>query len=288
MERPDRHFPADFLLGLALLAAACCTACAPERNASAVPDASRPDLQKVLVEGDGGRDRFATAAVDYRAYLAHHPEDAEAHLEMGILLHDALSQSAEAIFHFETFLAACPNSEKADIARDYIEQANKRLSASAARAEAVRVPATSAEELTTHIESLNRQIAAIRSECGSLSNQVDKLERDNASLVSDVSSLRKKLAIIREGGDIAPPRPRSVPELKSHTIAAPRTSPTATPASSPANRRGTYQVKRGDTLWSIAQLMYGDASRNTDIRKANPGKIGPNDSLTEGDVLVIP
>ena len=47
-------------------------------------------------------------------------------------------------------------------------------------------------------------------------------------------------------------------------------------------------MKRGDTLWKIAQRAYGDASRNVDIRNANPDKIGPNDQLAEGAVLVLP
>ena len=50
----------------------------------------------------------------------------------------------------------------------------------------------------------------------------------------------------------------------------------------------TYRVKRGDTLWKIAQRAYGDASRNVDIRNANPGRVGPNDQLSEGTVLVLP
>ena len=283
------RFPRLFLLsGLAAILSAGCDAWG-RRGASPVADAVRPDLQAVLVSEAGGRDRFAAVAARYRAYLAHHPEDTEAHLEMGILLHDALGQSAEALYHFRTFLDAAPDSEKAALAREYIEKATERLVGDVSKAAAVaETDPTSREELTKHIESLNRKLSRMDADRASLSNQVASLERENAGLLADVASLRRMLADVRAGADVAAPGPRKVPELSSKTLDEPKTTRPVNPASSPVNRRGTYEVKRGDTLWGIAQLMYGDASRNTDIRKANPGKIGPNDSLTEGDVLIIP
>ena len=76
------------------------------------------------------------------------------------------------------------------------------------------------------------------------------------------------------------------PPLPTHVD---RHTGTATPPSDPipANAR-KYRVKRNDTLWSIAQKLYGDASRNRDIRNANRGRLGPNDTLIEGTDLIIP
>lgn len=283
---PSARFRPIWMLALAVAAAGCDSQA--RRCAGVVPDVSRPDLQAVLVDEQGGRNRFATEAEHFRAYLAHHPEDAEAHLEMGILLLDALGQSAESLYHFRTFLDAAPESEKAGLAREYVAKATKRLVGELSRSAGADTGSTSREELTEHIEDLNRQLARLNADRANLSNQVASLERENAALVTDVASLRRMLADVRNGADVAPARPRKVPELTSKTLDAPQPVRAPNPAASPVNRRGTYKVKRGDTLWGIAQLMYGDASRNTDIRKANPGKIGPNDALTEGDVLIIP
>lgn len=274
-------------LGLAVVIAAGCDVL-ERRNARIVSAPDRPDLQSVLTDEQGGRDRFVAAAAEYRAYLAHHPEDADAHFELGVLLEDSLADSAEALFHFRVFLDAAPNSEKAALAREYVEKAGKRLAGAAAKSATHATDTTSKEELTKHIEGLNRRLASIDADRTALSNQVATLERENASLLDDISSLRRMLVAVRTGADVAASGPRKVPELTTKRLDAPTPTRTASPANSPANRRGTYKVKRGDSLWSIAQLMYGDASRNTDIRRANPGKIGPNDSLTEGDVLIIP
>ena len=283
--RPSRLLPP---LGLALVVAAGCDVCG-RRDARTVSAPDRPDLQSVLTDERGGRDRFAAAAAGYRAYLAHHPEDADAHFEMGVLLEDSLADSAEALFHFRVFLDAAPDSEKAALAREYVAKAGKRLAGDAAKSAGRATDSTSKEELTKHIEGLNRRLASLDADRAALSNQVATLERENASLLDDISSLRRMLVAVRTGADVAGSGPRKVPELTSKTLDAPKpTTPAPSPSDSPANRRGTYKVKRGDSLWSIAQLMYGDASRNTDIRRANPGKIGPNDSLTEGDVLIIP
>lgn len=287
MIHPARPFRLLASLGLALVVAAGCDVFG-RRGARIVSAPDRPDLQSVLTDEQGGRDRFAVAAAGYRAYLAHHPEDADAHFEMGVLLEDSLADSAEALFHFRLFLDAAPDSEKAALAREYAEKASKRLADNAAKAATTATDTTSKEELTKHIEGLNRRLASLDADRTALSNQVATLERENASLLDDISSLRRMLVAVRTGADVAASGPRKVPELTSKTLDAPKPAHTPSPADSPANRRGTYKVKRGDSLWSIAQLMYGDASRNTDIRRANPGKIGPNDSLTEGDVLIIP
>lgn len=64
---------------------------------------------------------------------------------------------------------------------------------------------------------------------------------------------------------------------------------TYTPAAAPvqvASAGGTYQVKRGDTLFAIAKSHYGDGKQWTRIASANPG-LAPN-TLKAGQTIRIP
>lgn len=67
------------------------------------------------------------------------------------------------------------------------------------------------------------------------------------------------------------------------------TSSTVTTRSTPAaTTNKTYIVKRGDTLWGIAQRNYGDGSKYTKIFEANKDKIKNPNVITKGMELIIP
>ena len=69
-------------------------------------------------------------------------------------------------------------------------------------------------------------------------------------------------------------------ELKNKPKNEERTSP-------PAAK--TYTVKSGDSLWKIAQKLYGSGSQYTKLYNANKGVIGNNPNLIyPGQVLKIP
>jgi len=57
------------------------------------------------------------------------------------------------------------------------------------------------------------------------------------------------------------------------------------PASA-ANR--SYQVKSGDTIWHVAQTMYGDGARYPEIFEANTDLLDDPDHILPGQVLKIP
>jgi len=58
-------------------------------------------------------------------------------------------------------------------------------------------------------------------------------------------------------------------------------------------KKGTYTVKAGDTLWEIAEAVYGSGTEWTTILQANTGDIGmlPNGQqalIFPGQVLTLP
>ncbi|QYX57440.1 transporter substrate-binding domain-containing protein [Roseovarius sp. SCSIO 43702] len=50
----------------------------------------------------------------------------------------------------------------------------------------------------------------------------------------------------------------------------------------------TYRVKAGDTLFSIAEMHYGDRERWTLLRQANRAKLGPGSEVEAGTEIHIP
>lgn len=73
--------------------------------------------------------------------------------------------------------------------------------------------------------------------------------------------------------------PKPAP-LNNKAVTAERTAP---------KQDTTYTVKSGDSLWKIAQQLYGKGSDYTRLYEANKGLVGSNPSLIyPGQVLTIP
>jgi len=89
--------------------------------------------------------------------------------------------------------------------------------------------------------------------------------------------------------DVAPPPPQPV-QTAVFTASPPVTSvydaPPPEPATPATPSRRTYVVKRGDTLWGIAQRTYGDGRQYKRILAANPSIKG--DRLLAGQTIVLP
>ena len=84
------------------------------------------------------------------------------------------------------------------------------------------------------------------------------------------------------------PVPEPVPEPAPEPAPEPVPAPEPEPAPAPTVAEGSYVVKSGDCLWSIAQNAYGTGRQWNVIYEANKAAIkNPND-LRIGQVLVIP
>lgn len=76
---------------------------------------------------------------------------------------------------------------------------------------------------------------------------------------------------------------RSKPITKPETPKNDKPEPAAKPAG-----KGTYTVRKGDTLGEIASKLLGSSSRYEDILAANTDKLSDEESLQPGMVLKIP
>lgn len=87
----------------------------------------------------------------------------------------------------------------------------------------------------------------------------------------------------------SPQRPPLASPVASPAPAISSASPTAASASADASAGDTYEVQSGDTLLTIAEQFYGDASQWRRIYDANKDAIGSDpDKLKIGMKLKIP
>ncbi len=70
--------------------------------------------------------------------------------------------------------------------------------------------------------------------------------------------------------------------------ATPVTITVDTPAKGSVVSDTTYTVKKGDTLWSISKIVYGDGNQWPKIKEANVTVLGNSNTLKAGTVLQIP
>src|SRR5581483_9975630 len=83
----------------------------------------------------------------------------------------------------------------------------------------------------------------------------------------------------------ATPTPATRPLLAVASV-SPLAAPS--PSASPLPTTASYTVKNGDSLSTIAELEYGDASQWQVIFEANRDKLSSPDSLAVGMVMRIP
>ena len=94
--------------------------------------------------------------------------------------------------------------------------------------------------------------------------------------------------------EVAPPPPihngitpaQPITTAYSDPIAAPADDITPVRGASASGSNKTYVVKKGDTLWAIAQKQYGDGKQYKKIVAANPNIKG--DRVMAGQKIVLP
>lgn len=114
----------------------------------------------------------------------------------------------------------------------------------------------------------------------SLTVSGDVGSEDERRKILDVLSGLKGIETVQDNLEVRSPAARK-PEP-----AADRAAPESAPASDPAQR--TYTVVSGDTLWKIADRMYGNGSKYMKIFEANTKLLEHPDRIFPGQELVIP
>jgi tetratricopeptide (TPR) repeat protein len=207
----------------------------------------------------------AEAIEAYRQILDRSPRMALAHLDLALLLHDSAKDYVGAIYHYRRYLELRPDAQKSSMIVGRIQDATRRFAGQ------------------------SRASEPIASTPGSgLSVDAAKLVEENASLKIEVARLTQEVESARIHG------PERVPAVEQ-----PRDKPVAvveqgraslsTPATTAAAKHRTHKVRQKETLYSIADTVYGDRTQWKRILDANSVDLnGDPKRLREGMELTIP
>jgi len=267
----------QFGLSLALLILALGTGCGQGDGLSAV--AEKDEKQYRYAEQMKLEDKTDAALTAFLQVSKARADDGpESHLEAGLILLNVKKDPVAAIYHFQKYLEAKPNSDQAPRVAQLINTAKKEF--------ARTLPGNP----NIYPDDLPPGTSPVTNLSGvALQNPTPvAVNVAPAPIINNTPSLSHPATPVRE--TTAPPPPVNPTPV---VVAQVPVSPTAkTPplpaATAPANSARTHVVQKGENLWHISQDVY-HKNRMNDIYNANRDKLSSVDApLKEGMVLKLP
>lgn len=136
--------------------------------------------------------------------------------------------------------------------------------------------------------------AALPAATRQVPKQADKSD-DKSDVVASLPSPRLALASDKPAAHprlMGPAKPKGPSKLMARAPAAATAVASASPAevfnTAPAEAGGSRVISRGDSLWTLSRLAYGDGARYAVIFNANRGKIHNPNLIYPGQTLVLP
>jgi hypothetical protein len=224
-------------------------------------------------------DRFDDALTAFQNVIVERQDNApESHLEIGRVLVQTKKDPYAAIYHFQKYVAAKPDSEQAPMVRELIETEQKEIARS--------LPGQPYQADYDRLDLLD-QIKSLQAENNNLRQQLgmaEKLNPDGAAPQNPASAPPAAPAPATVAVQPQPPVEETPPAPAPNTPAA---NPTV--ATTPASAARSYTVESGDTLSAISLKMYGTRTRYMEIYNANRDQLAkPDSTLHIGEVLKIP
>lgn len=261
---------------------------------------------------------YEAAVSLFRKALDTYPAMARPHLDLALLLHDRQKDYIRAIYHYMRYLELRPGTEKDDMIRARMKQAERAYVAS--RVTVHGADGASAMQLLedngilrARLESLEASFAAQEKELLALQDAERQRLRDQVITGGTSVTGAAPVEVERIVRPVRPPVPVPPggpvdPPVSVGTVARPvapeppvgdssqiTSLPIMSSAIASSNAleeaviQRTYTVQRGDSLSRIAFKVYGDATRWRGIQAANRAVLG-DDSLNVrvGQLLIIP
>ncbi len=242
-------------LQILIFALACTLAAGCDVARSTKDVRETPEIKEaVQAEREGDYDK---AIERYKDAIAHYPNTALPYIQLATLL-DERKDYLGAVYNYRRYLEVSARSNEAGdvkVVEGRLAKAKQCLAAEYVSMVSASGPDT-AVRLSQELEKLNARVVALEQEKGNLLSSNETLRVSIGKLNTEIASKNKVIERLKN-------------------------------SSSAGQGDKTYEVRSGDSLSQIAGLMYGDPSKWTLIRDANPTKV-QGDRVKPGDVLVIP
>jgi tetratricopeptide (TPR) repeat protein len=246
-----RFFAAGFLVLVVLSAGCFKDAASLDRK-----EENHPLMKKAREQKDGGQ--YDEAIASYQEALRQKPDMIRAHLELGVLYETHKENYVLAIYHYNYYLEARPDTNKRQLLLDSIRHAEQKFIAG--------FPLR--PDLEQTLSQLQEQNKKLYQESMLLKHQVAELNVELSKWAKPV----EVVPLVRDDST----RTR---EVELGGAAATENVPQKTT---------TYTVKKGDTLMRISSVVYGNPRGWVKILEANKSVLPRADKLSVGMELTIP
>ena len=232
---------------------------------------------------------YKEAAQYFEEFLNVCPRSPLVHYELASLYNDNLDDPIKAVYHYQKYLELDKHSSDAENVEKFIVTAKKKLF------ESLSKQYESADTSKAHEETdmVKKRLAQYVEYSTKLREQNQKLREQNLAMRQRIEGFSKDSAKFKETAKALKEQSEknteeAEPEQKT---AAKETPKPAAPVQEETKQQvpaKTHKVVKGDNLYNISKKYYGEKKYWTVIRDANKGKLGRNDSVRIGQVIIIP
>ena len=210
-----------------------------------------PDMKKARALEEAGDSKGAQSA--YEVLLNREPSMARAHLALAFLLDKSGQDYVGAIYHYRTYLALRPETEKKAMIEDHIRTAT-----------------------LAWVGTIFTNQAAVLDRMGKLEGENKALKVRAANLESQTVQLRASLTAARAKYGVSEENASKSVDTINPPVAVPK------------SLGKTVKVEKLDTLKKMAARYYGDQGRWREIYEANKKKMKSPGDLRVGQMIFIP